>query len=460
MKRSFIYHTVFLSTLFAAAVLLWSCDGDEGGQESTNSVESDPGINNDGLGAMDAIDGTAANPDAPDPTSLSQDGVDNDSDSSASPNDDGTAPGEQREVSRLNVLDSLTQQVFVPAIEAFVDEAEALDDAVGVWSVTPTADSLSAAQEAWRSAMRIWQTLEVMQVGAAGNVRFRVAGEGLRDNIYSFPVTNPCKVDQQLASQAYEDANWASTALVNSKGLDALEFLLFRSDLNNQCPDAARINRENTWSDLMANMIELEGRRGALAAVLSNQVEVQARLVAERWSSNNNQFTNALASGAEPFESQQNALDQIFAAFFYVDKVVKDLKLARPAAISPECQEDACPEFVEHRFAAFGKEALIANLEAARLMFVGAEDEGGMGFEDLLILEGASDLASGMLTKLDAAIEAVENIEGHLAAAIMADPAQLVDAHAAVKAFTDDMKSQMVTVLGLRVPQEGAGDND
>jgi hypothetical protein len=43
---------------------------------------------------------------------------------------------------------------------------------------------------------------------------------------------------------------------------------------------------------------------------------------------------------------------------------------------------------------------------------------------------------------------------------LISDLAAVQAAHAAIKAITDNMKSQFVTVLNLSVPQTGAGDND
>jgi len=54
----------------------------------------------------------------------------------------------------------------------------------------------------------------------------------------------------------------------------------------------------------------------------------------------------------------------------------------------------------------------------------------------------------------------VEATPGTLEAAVEANPEQVMAAHAAVKGVTDLIKTQLVTVLNLRVPQEGASDND
>ena len=52
------------------------------------------------------------------------------------------------------------------------------------------------------------------------------------------------------------------------------------------------------------------------------------------------------------------------------------------------------------------------------------------------------------------------SVEGTLQEALVSDPGSVRDGHAAVKVLTDLLKTEVVTVLSLSVPQEGAGDND
>ena len=66
-------------------------------------------------------------------------------------------------------------------------------------------------------------------------------------------------------------------------------------------------------------------------------------------------------------------------------------------------------------------------------------------------------IAPSMLTSAELGTEA---IPGTMEEALANNPAAVVAAHTAVKAMTDDLKSRFVNVLNLRVPDEGAGDND
>ena len=84
-----------------------------------------------------------------------------------------------------------------------------LVDATLAWREELTDENHQVAQDAWRDANAVWQRLEVMQVGPAGTAGRRVGGEDLRDVIYSFPMSNPCRIDQELEAERYLDDGWA-----------------------------------------------------------------------------------------------------------------------------------------------------------------------------------------------------------------------------------------------------------
>ena len=143
-----------------------------------------------------------------------------------------------------------------------------------------------------------------------------------------------------------------------------------------------------------------------------------------------------------------------------MDRYVKDLTLGTPAGVTPACETETCPEAVESRFAYVSKENLRNNMIGFKKVFLGGSANTGVGFDDLLRNEGADALATAMVTKLDAAIAAIDAIDGTLREAVESRPAQVTAAYDAVKALNDDFKGQFVTILSLSVPQEGAGDND
>jgi hypothetical protein len=120
------------------------------------------------------------------------------------------------------------------------------------------------------------------------------------------------------------------------------------------------------------------------------------------------------------------------------------------------------PELTESPFARLSVAHIRENLIGTRAAFVGTDTDGvdGPGFDDLLDDAGHTAAATDMIGKLDAAITAAVAFNGTLEDALVTDPQRVRDLHAVVKTFTDELKGTLPSLLGLRVPDEGAGDND
>ena len=354
---------------------------------------------------------------------------------------------------RSALLASIAQHAVLAPLRTFEAKAAALAEATAGLrdAVASGADDVpgkrAAAREAWRAAIAAWQELESIQVGPAGLSTATTGGLGLRDRLYSWPITSPCRVDQETVAGDFATDGFFGRSLVNVGGLDAVEYLLFRDDTANACAPQATINDQGTWNAL--GEAEVVKRRAAYAAAASADVKANATVLVNEWAPSGNDFGGKLAKagkdgGAHP--SAKAALDEVFAAMFHADKQIKDAKLGDPAGITTKCASDACPELLESKWAKASKEHIAANLRGLRRVLLGgepADKAANTGFDDFVD-----------------AIAAVEGIEGTLDDALVNDADGVATAHAAVKAVTDLLKSQFVTVLNLSVPQEGAADND
>jgi predicted lipoprotein len=357
------------------------------------------------------------------------------------------------------LLVSLTKNVYRPTVNEFSAAAHELEQAVSKWGETPTPMALDEARQAWSRANLIWQKAEVMQIGPAGSSTRRVAGADIRESIYSFPTRNPCRVDQELVTQGYEEIDWVQSALSNVQGLDAIEYLLYSVHETNQCPDAVAINRDGTWDELLTDPDTLSARRRDMTMTLASRVVFHADALVMVWAEGS-EFTEGFITGKAPFSGVRDALNESYAGLFYLDKVAKDLKLGKLTELSHGCSTDICPEALESRFAHLSKENLKANLVGFRAVYFGGYDGPIYGFDRLLRSEGAEALADSMAQKIEAAITAVDAIDSPLYEQLENSPETVRNAYEKVKILADLFKGHFVTILNLDVPQEGAGDAD
>ena len=368
-----------------------------------------------------------------------------------------TGPGDDgHDATRLAILDSQVEHVLGPTMEEFETAAIALKDATAAWSSAAVAggDVVAAretAQTAWRDAMLVWQRAEMLQVGPAGSSAFVVGGQDQRDQIYSWPTVNGCRIDEETVAQSYDVADFFTSSLVNVRGLDALEYLLWADPTMNACAATEPLNQAGSWAALEVE--ELERRRADYAAAAAAEVARLASELALTWRPDAGEFAvwiTAPGEAGSPYGDPTEALDELFGAAGYADTVLKDRKLAASSVTTTES-----PWSLE------SKAHVRANLDGLQqLIWGGKSASEGTGFDDLLIELGEAELADELNLAIADAIAGVEAVEGSFEAAVTADPAALTAIQSAVQKIVDLLKGRVSIALGLRSPGEAAGDAD
>ncbi len=362
------------------------------------------------------------------------------------------------------MIQSIASKVVVRALDRAAQSASQLEASVAKWGAaqTPLEDeqSLAAARASFEATFLAWQAVEVFQFGPLGSATRVTAGKGLRDEVYSWPTTNFCRVDAALVAGTQADDAYFDTALVTSKGLAVIEYLLFGPTLDSSCPNEATILTDGSWAALVSNGT-VAARRKAWATGAARHVLRTIKKTQSEWGGPNG-FASKMAQAGEmgsAWRTPKDALDEIFAGIFYIDRYVKDFKLAAPSGISATCLETSCPLLAESPYAKASSPALSENLLAVKSILEGTgPDE--PGFNSLLLEAGADGLAREMRDSLAAAIEDAQKLELPIQRLVIEDNARAVSLHGRVKTFTDLLKTQFVTTLSLKVPKEGAGDND
>jgi predicted lipoprotein len=358
------------------------------------------------------------------------------------------------------LLGDVGPQVILPALQDFAVEVDALDAALLAWAEDIQEDptriaAQTASQEQWARTMQAWQRLELMQIGPAASSLKAIGGQDLRDEIYSWPSVNGCRIDQKTADGSWIDGDFFDATLVNAYGLDALEYLLF-GGLDCLCPPQVNPIADGSW--------EAMGDAGVLVAranyssTLIKEISRVTDILIEAWSPDGGNFGAMLTreNDESPIASQQEALNAVFEALFYLETETKDRKLAHPMG-EKDCNEAHCAEDLEGLTSGETLAMLHANVEGFEALFRGGE---GVGFEELLQDLGHGDLAQSILLQAQETKQALVDFEGDLFDAIVDGATSAQDLLAHFSMLTDEIKQDMVTVLSLVVPSEAAGDND
>lgn len=311
------------------------------------------------------------------------------------------------------------------------------------------------ARAAWQKAMDEWQEAEVFGFGPAAASN-NPGGMDLRDQIHAWPLFNRCRVDEVTVDGSYATPAFA-TSLVSARSLTAWEYLGFYEGVDNGCSTFSVINSSGSWSAIGVD--GLRSRKERFAAAIADDVATRADALVAAWGPFRDELVNA-GAGSKTFATHQNAFDAINEGLFHIESSLKDLKLARPLGLT-ECGATDCARTVESPWARRSKENIQRNLAGFRRLFqgCGANNE-GLAFDDWLVAAGAGDLAIRMLAALTNAETVAAALDGSLEDALATSPAKVQSLYDAVKALTDLLKTELVTVLNLELPKATEGDND
>ena len=360
----------------------------------------------------------------------------------------------------VQLLAAVGPEVVLPALEEFIAEMTTLEDSLESLDLSlqtvDAADARIAAQVQWRVAMHRWQALEVLQIGPAGSSLSAVSGEDLRDEVYSWPTVNKCRVDQKTVEAAWDDPGFFGANLVNAYGLDALEHVLFAGEAC-ACPSPVNPVADGSWDALGAAGVS--ANRAAFGRALAAGVLAHGVALLDFWSPGGGDFSGQLtvSDDGSPYVSRESALNAVFDALFYLETVTKDRKLAQPMGLK-DCEDTFCLDDLEGVASNTTLSSIAANLEGFGALFTGGE---GTGMDDLLVSLGHGDLSEQILTDLGLARATLEaSLEEPLADAIAGGSADLDSFYASLSRVTEALKTDLVTVLVLAIPSEASGDSD
>ncbi len=367
---------------------------------------------------------------------------------------------------------NLSDEVIIPGYVDLSTQAgrvAAEDGSLNNWCSTIGSSEESAArveaQSDWQNLMTALQRTEVHLLGPV------VADENALHNRLLTPADttfSTCGVDQSvlLSREAGFDLD---SRLPNQKGLGALEYLLFNSDLEHTCP--VQIPETRDWNQRPEE--ERKRMRCEHALVLAADVASAADELVNAWQVGGSNFR---AEFAHP-DNHERFLEELSDALFYVEKDSKDRKLGRPLGLNVSCSQVACPDTVEFPWSETSLESVRANLLGFIAIFGG---NGGLSFDDIIASEGLPEIAEEILLEAEAAVVQIDSMGGSLlseANAILAsgsdeacvnsaanpDGIQSVEScslYGLVKRLTDSLRTDFITIVNLDLPDRAQSDND
>lgn len=397
-----------------------------------------------------------------------------------SPNKNGALPSEYQKpnegrFSEGKMLANIGMNVIARQTREFLIEAQALESRVtrhceSLVTETNSNSSEQKLKSQWINTMLSYHKLDAAPLGPLND-----AGRYLSDNIYSWPYLNVCGIDIEVVHlSATGDAR--EQILFSQRGLGALEYLIFDTQLSTACNQRAQ-PKTHQWAKKQTYEKKLD--RCEYARFLTKDLVEKATELDKQWAMESGNYTRTLVDGSR-YETLKDATNELTDSLFSLEKV-KDQRLGKPLGRHKDCFNEAgkCPEAAEHPWSGIALEAISARLNGFKSVYFGSHNPQmkAFGIDDFLISVDSDHAQTNerILKNLETAQKAIDEL---LQKGTLQDQINEIDLEKCKLTTVEDriiplcalfqdirqvslaMKSEVLVILSLRTPPIFQGDND
>lgn len=299
---------------------------------------------------------------------------------------------QHRNFDRTEMLDNIANNVILPNHQQFADKTSELNEALLAFTTTPNFGKLNTAQEKWKAAMDAWKLCELFDLGAVKNsyLHNKIDAEA-----------NPTFILNHIYDTTYIDNGYIESAGSSSKGLQAIEFLIFNEANDNQA----------LLDSFMTSTHALRFRE--YTKNLGYNLKQKADELYEVWDVNgNNYITEFIESQGSDLGSSISMLANEMITL--IEKMVQT-RLGKP--LGKQSDGLPHPELVESLQSGHSLENLKNNLHSLEMAFEGLtqDDMDKIGLDDYLDVlkaryndEALPDVVKGQFMAAHAALDAID----------------------------------------------------
>ena len=331
---------------------------------------------------------------------------------------------------RRAMLQSLVDNVILPGQATFTEASLTLSAAAEQFVREPDGDNLAALHNAWRETAEAWQEI------AHFNMDLRLTS--IHNQVYK-PPANYDFIDDILngddeISEAFVDGIGST-----SKGLDALEYLIFD-------PDKTPTEIVNAFAD--------EGRR-QFALALAQNIERKAGEIRDYWSPDGRKYADRFVKADQEGGAVQGTINMLANKIFISLQTDLEMWLGEPSGIALDGEPH--PELVESPFGRHSLQHIAHRLIGLHRLFNGGTIENHLGFDDYLDFLGAEydggTLSDAINQRFAIALISIDAIDEPLALAVINAPDDIAALYEDLRQLQillrADMKSHLSILITL-----------
>lgn len=360
--------------------------------------------------------------------------------------------------------------VISPVTEAFSQELQIFTLRLKQACRTQNAITPAIIQQ-WQTVVASYHKVDALALGPINEIDSQTNLD-TRSRLYSWPVTNLCRADKAVYDLAFK-GQINEVLPYNSKGLDAIEYLLFAGTESVKCNLKAHPMLKDWLALPEATKIK---NRCDVAVILAADLSALADTLKNKWDREKGNYSKTLLDGSK-YPTHKAAINEITNALYALE-TVKDIRLGVPTGKNKkECTTGKCPERSEHIYSGNSFTAIEARLEAFKLGFFGGSPSSvnSYGIDDYLkqanhpeIAEKIGRFISRAETNLaaaksrgDLATQAANIVPEQCQTSTVDNRAEeLCSLYEDIRAITTTMKTEVLVALSLNAPPIYQGDND
>lgn len=337
-------------------------------------------------------------------------------------------PGTSR-FDRGAMLRNLSENVAYPLINDAAIQSEALVQSVYTFRDNPTPDTLNAVRSQWLTTSLAWERTEVVALDADMT---------LLTQIDKWP-SNEKFIEDFIAGEAAINVNFVAGSGSTSKGLPAVEYLIFHADSD----DATLVSQFE------------EPQRMAYLVAAAENVRDNIKTLQTFWSPEGGNYVATFASAELDDGDLQSSVSMSVNELVVVLEGMVQKELAIP--LGSKSYGEPFPTAAEGWRSLTSTQNLIANLEGVRFILTGDSTTGveGVGLNDYLDALNATSgevlLSQAINTQLDVAMNALEAIDQPLTIAIETHKETVEKARDELRALLVLIKNDMASQLGVTI---------
>ena len=342
----------------------------------------------------------------------------------------GTGDGGAKDVSRADVMLSLTDHVIVPGYRDAADRAEELRLSIKTLCAAPDSTALETARQHWRAARSSWAATAAFRVGPAMERR-------------SASLVDWWPVDTERIDEVLDDGDAVSVERVvqfmaaTQRGLGAIEYLLFGdavTDSSSFAPNSSRCQYLSALSSTVA--VEVEG-------------------IHQDWQGNDQEpgyagyFSGAGRVSLDPTTAEA----EVVRGMVFLVRSIANMQLAPALGIDGETDPLAIPSGPTRH----SREDLRRQLVGLSWMYRGAEGvEGALGIGHR-VRQLSPETDQRMITAIEDCLASADGLTGSLESMVLKEPGQVMAVYERLKTLQTVLNTEIVSLLGVTV---GFSDTD